>query len=59
MIDLAYNRADIDHSQIVWARYMGEAGDRELIHYYPDRTAWILDADAAPMALHPYDSTAP
>jgi hypothetical protein len=59
MIDLVYNRADIDHSQIVWARYMGEAEDQELIRYYPDRTTWILDADSTPMSLHGYSSGTP
>jgi hypothetical protein len=58
VIDLVYNCADIDGSPIVWARYMGEAADRELIQYYPDRNAWILDADASPMQLRPYASSA-
>ena len=54
MIDLVYNRADIDASPIVWARYMGAAQDRELIDYYPGRKFWILEADASPMQLRPY-----
>jgi hypothetical protein len=54
LIDWAYNRADVDGSQILWARYMGENDDRELIRYYPDRTPWICDADTAPTVLRPY-----
>jgi hypothetical protein len=53
-IDMVSNAADIDASQIVWARYMGEQQDRELIRYYPDRQAWIWDADAHPLLLRPY-----
>jgi hypothetical protein len=37
-----YNRADIDHARIVWAREMGSARDLELIDYYPDRQVWKL-----------------
>jgi hypothetical protein len=54
LIDWVYNHTDIDASQIVWARYMGADEDRELIRYYPDRTAWIYDADTTPKALRPY-----
>jgi hypothetical protein len=54
MIDFVYNRADIDGSQIVWARYMGPEKDRELIDYYPDRQAWIWNADEKPLNLQPY-----
>jgi hypothetical protein len=38
-----YNRADIDHSRIVWAQDMGGERNRELLDYYPDRTAWMLE----------------
>jgi hypothetical protein len=34
---------------------MGESDDRDLIRYYPDRKAWILEADQN-MALRPYDA---
>lgn len=49
-----YNHADIDASAIVWAHEMGADKDRELLAYYPDRHAWLLDADAAPPRLTPY-----
>ena len=35
-----YNRADIDHSQTIWAHEMGQAENQELINYYPDRQFW-------------------
>jgi hypothetical protein len=49
-----YNRADIDASAIVWARDMGDAANRELLAYYPDRRAWLLDADAPDPWPAPY-----
>jgi hypothetical protein len=51
--DWVQNEADIDGSTIVWARDMGEAANRELLEYYPDRMAWLLEPDCGP-ALAPY-----
>ena len=51
--DWVYNRADIDRSRIVWAHDMGEERNRELLDYYPDRTAWILEHDSSPKLI-PY-----
>lgn len=49
-----YNDADIDHAKIVWARDLGDAEDKKLLAYYPDRTAWLLEPDAAPPKLNRY-----
>ena len=49
-----YNRADIDHSDIVWAREMGGQQNQELLDYYRDRKVWLLEPDMNPMALTPY-----
>jgi hypothetical protein len=48
--DWVYNQADIDGSQIVWARDMGEQNG-ELLQYFHDRKAWFLDADQKPPVL--------
>ncbi|MEO2046002.1 MAG: hypothetical protein ABGX16_05455 [Pirellulales bacterium] len=48
-----YNRANIDQSQVVWAREMGAARDRALLEYFQDRKAWVLDADASQPNLEP------
>ncbi len=37
-----YNAADIDGSEVVWARDMGPDANRELLRYYPDRRPWLL-----------------
>lgn len=49
-----YNRADIDSSEIVWAREMSAASDHQLREYFANRRAWVLDADAEPPQLVPY-----
>jgi hypothetical protein len=40
-----YNDANIDQSRIAWARAMPDGKDEELLRYYPNRQAWVLDDD--------------
>ncbi|MGH7411977.1 MAG: hypothetical protein ACREJ6_13080, partial [Candidatus Methylomirabilis sp.] len=49
-----YNRANIDKAKVVWAREMDPARNRELLTYFNDRRAWLLDADTEPPGLIPY-----
>jgi hypothetical protein len=37
-----YNRADIDGSEVVWARDMGAIRNAALIDYFADRRIWDL-----------------
>jgi hypothetical protein len=39
------NRADLDHSRIVWARSLSPAEDAELIHYFADRRVHHVTAE--------------
>jgi hypothetical protein len=52
--DWINNRADIDGSEIVWARDMGESANRELLDYFKDRRAWWINADDLSARLEPY-----
>jgi len=49
-----YNEADIDAAKVVWARDMGPAQNRELLHYFKDRQVFLLDADEQPPRLLPH-----
>ena len=49
-----YNLADIDGSKVVWAREMDTTNNLELMHYYQQRTVWLVEPDATPAAVVPY-----
>jgi hypothetical protein len=48
-----YNKADINQSSMVWARSMGQEKDQQLIQFFKDRKAWILQPDQSPVRLIP------
>ena len=49
-----YNGADLDGSKILWARELDTASNLELLHYYSNRQAWLLEADVYPQRVVPY-----
>jgi uncharacterized protein (TIGR03437 family) len=51
---VVFNDADIDRSQVVWARDMGEAANAPLLDYYKDREVWRFNPDEQPLNLEPY-----
>lgn len=53
-----YNAADIDASPVVWAHDLGPQDNAELLRYYRDRSAWIVDVnkDTGPFPVSPYDT---
>jgi hypothetical protein len=54
LLEYVFNDADIDASEIVWARDMGEEGNEDLLRYYRDRKVWVLEADRDPPELRSY-----
>lgn len=48
------NDSDIDASRDVWAWDLGPDKNRELIEYYKDRRAWIINSRENPPHLIPY-----
>ncbi len=51
-----YNGADIDDSKVVWAREMDPQSDARLLRYFNDREVWLLNADAKPQRVTPYNA---
>lgn len=49
-----YNAADIDRSKVVWAREMDPADDADLLRYYKNHTAWLIQPDCNPPKLSPF-----
>jgi len=54
MNEWVYNRADIDGAKVVFAREMDD--NRELLTYFHDRRAWLVEADETPPKVSPYQA---
>jgi hypothetical protein len=52
-----YNGADLASERVLWAREMEEPRNRRLRAAFPDRTAWVLEADAAWPRLVPVEGS--
>jgi hypothetical protein len=49
-----YNAADIDASKVVWARELHAASNLELLRYFHERQAWLVEPDFDPPRVSPY-----
>lgn len=52
-----YNERDIDAAKVVWARELAPSEHDQLLKYFADRRAWLLEADEKPPKLSPYVKT--
>jgi hypothetical protein len=52
--DWVYNAAEIDKSKVVWAREMDSSTNVELLRYFKDRKAWLVEPDLNPPRVSPY-----
>lgn len=52
-----HNEANIDAARVVWALDLGEEQNAGLLRYFPKRTAWVVEPDSFPPALHPLPRT--
>jgi hypothetical protein len=52
-----YNEADIDSSKVIWARDADPEDNQKLMHYYKDRTVWLVEPDAVPARVTRYSGT--
>ncbi|MDE3186927.1 MAG: hypothetical protein KGM96_05295 [Acidobacteriota bacterium] len=52
--DWVHNAADISKSKVIWAREMDNASNRELLQYYKDRHAWLIEPDTQSATVSPY-----
>jgi hypothetical protein len=56
VIEWVYNSADIDRSKVVWARDMDPASNRELLRYFHERKAWLVEPDFNPPRVSRYST---
>jgi hypothetical protein len=49
-----YNGSNVDGQSVVWARDMDFCDNQELLHYYRNRRAWLLEPDYYPVHLQAY-----
>ena len=54
MEEWVYNLANVDQQKVIWARNMGAKANEELLRYYSDRQALVVDPMEYPFRFHKY-----
>jgi hypothetical protein len=54
IFEWVYNHADFMQSHVIWARDLGAEHNKLLLNLLPERTVWLLEADARKPQLVPY-----
>ena len=57
--EFVFNRADIDHEKVIWAREIPGMDVKPLLDYFRGRHVWLLEPDVSLSQLSPYPSAAP
>jgi hypothetical protein len=47
-----YNRADVEHAKVIWARDLGEECNEKLIGAFRGRRVWLIEPDTNPTELN-------
>jgi hypothetical protein len=51
-----HNAAEIDSSPVIYVNDIDPIADRQLRNHYPDRRVWLLEPDAEPPRLQPFET---
>jgi hypothetical protein len=51
-----YNKADIDHARVVWAREIPGVNLQPLLNYFKDRSVWLVEPTMDDARITPYPS---
>lgn len=57
LAEWVYNKANLDHAKVVWARDIPGVDLQPLLDHFQGRHAWIVEPDANPPTMKPFGTT--